>query len=267
MASPQLGQLRGDATTNIPVVAVTASVTPNEREKVLAAGFNAYIGKPIDVDAFGEDRRFVPKEAKAERQAAHPRRGRQPTEREAVEQLLKSSGYEVVSALSGARRSRSWKLPHRISSCSTWSCRMSGYEVCRAIRANPGTALLPVVMVTALDPAEERVKGIEAGADDFLSKPINQAEILARVKSLLRIRALHRKVEDQAQQLTEWNAKLEERVAAQVAQLDRLARLKRFLAQVAELIVEGSTIRCSPSQGGRGRLRRPARIHRFHGNG
>ncbi len=62
-----LGQLRGDTTTkNIPVVAVTASVTPNEREKVLAAGFDAYVGKPIDVDAFGEIvDRFVPKEAKA----------------------------------------------------------------------------------------------------------------------------------------------------------------------------------------------------------
>jgi CheY-like chemotaxis protein len=62
-----LGQLRGDpATKHIPVVAVTASVTPNEREKVMAAGFNAYIGKPIDVDAFGEIvDRFVPKEAKA----------------------------------------------------------------------------------------------------------------------------------------------------------------------------------------------------------
>jgi DNA-binding response OmpR family regulator len=69
-------------------------------------------------------------------------------------------------------------------------------------------------MVTALDPAEERVKGIEAGADDFLSKPINQPELLARVKSLLRIRALHGKVEEQARQLAEWNSKLEERVAS-----------------------------------------------------
>jgi DNA-binding response OmpR family regulator len=65
---------------------------------------------------------------------------------------------------------------------------MSGYEVCRKLRENPATALLPVVMVTALDPAQERVKGIEAGADDFLSRPINQSELLARVRSLLRIK-------------------------------------------------------------------------------
>ena len=54
---------------------------------------------------------------------------------------------------------------------------MSGYEVCKAIRNDPATALMPVVMVTALDPAQERVKGIEAGADDFLTKPINQPEL------------------------------------------------------------------------------------------
>jgi len=67
---------------------------------------------------------------------------------------------------------------------------LSGYDVCRRIRADPATALLPVVLVTSLDPHEERVKGIEAGADDFLQKPIHQAELLARVRSLLRIKAL-----------------------------------------------------------------------------
>src|SRR2546425_6923634 len=84
---------------------------------------------------------------------------------------------------------------------------MSGYEVCRKIRGSRATATLPVVMVTALDPAQERVKGIEAGADDFLSKPISQQELLARVKSLLRIKVLH-------DELGEWSRTLEQPVQA-----------------------------------------------------
>jgi class 3 adenylate cyclase len=117
---------------------------------------------------------------------------------------------------------------------------MSGYEVCRKIRENPATGILPVVMVTALDPGQERIKGLDAGADDFLTKPINQAELLARVRSLLRIKALYDTVEAQAAQLAEWNKSLEQRVQDQVAQLERLGRLKRFFSpQLAELIVAG----------------------------
>src|SRR5436309_7726563 len=71
---------------------------------------------------------------------------------------------------------------------------LSGYDVCRRIRADPATTLLPVVMVTSLDPHTERVKGIEAGADDFLSKPIDRPELFARVKSLLRVKSLQDEV-------------------------------------------------------------------------
>jgi len=117
---------------------------------------------------------------------------------------------------------------------------MSGYDVCREIRADPANAMLPIVLVTALDPAEERAKGLDAGADDFLSKPVSQAELLARVRSLLRIKALYDEVRRQHGELAELNRTLEERVAAGIGQLEKVSRLKRFFSpQLAELIVAG----------------------------
>ncbi|MEO8485345.1 MAG: response regulator [Betaproteobacteria bacterium] len=115
---------------------------------------------------------------------------------------------------------------------------ISGYDVCRRIRADPDTALLPVVLVTSLDPHEERIKGIEAGADDFLSKPIHQAELLARVRSLLRVKALQDEVRRQSVALREWNATLESRVQAAVAEIASLARLRQFFSgPVADAIM------------------------------
>ena len=117
---------------------------------------------------------------------------------------------------------------------------LSGYDVCRKIRADPETALLPVVLVTSLDPQQERINGIAAGADDFLGKPINQPELFARVASLLRIRRLHEQTQKQAAQLAQWSATLEQRVAEQVAENERLGRLRRFFSpKLAELIVDG----------------------------
>jgi class 3 adenylate cyclase/CheY-like chemotaxis protein len=119
---------------------------------------------------------------------------------------------------------------------------ISGYDVCRAIRADEKLGILPVILVTALDPTTERVKGLEAGADDFLSKPVNQAELMARVKSLLRIKFLYDQVQRQRAELAEWNRTLEQRVAEGVAQLDRMGRLKRFFSpQLAEAILAGGT--------------------------
>jgi len=148
--------------------------------------------------------------------------------------LLGAKGYDVVTAASGAQALELVKSAQPdLVLCDVVMPAMSGYEVCRRIRADAATELLPVVMVTALDPAEERIKGLEAGADDFLTKPINQPELLARVRSLLRIKLLHR-------QLAEANRTLEQRVHEQVQQLDRLGRLKRFFSpQLAESILAG----------------------------
>jgi class 3 adenylate cyclase len=155
--------------------------------------------------------------------------------------LLRAKGFEVCTASSGAEAlERLDEERPDLVLLDVVMPEMSGYEVCRRIRADEATRLLPVVMVTALDPSEERVKGIEAGADDFLSKPVHLAELLARVRSLLRIRELHETVRVQAAELAEWNRTLEQRVAAQVAELARLQRLKRFLSpQLADLVSSG----------------------------
>ncbi len=117
---------------------------------------------------------------------------------------------------------------------------MDGFETCRRIRAVPGNAMLPVVMVTALESKEDRIRGIEAGADDFLSKPINVHELLARVRSLLRIKRLYETVESQRRELADWASTLEARVAEEVSRSQRLTRLKRFFSpQLADLIVAG----------------------------
>ena len=118
---------------------------------------------------------------------------------------------------------------------------VSGYDVCRAIRADPRHAMLPIVLVTALDPAQERVKGLEAGADDFLTKPVNQPELMARVRSLLRIKMLHDEVQSQKAELQAWNQTLERRVAEGVVKLERVGRLKRFFSpHLAEAILAGT---------------------------
>lgn len=67
---------------------------------------------------------------------------------------------------------------------------MSGFEVCAKLKANPETTHIPVVMVTALDQVADRVRGLEAGADDFLTKPVNDVQLITRVKSLVRLKTL-----------------------------------------------------------------------------
>jgi adenylate cyclase len=155
--------------------------------------------------------------------------------------LLAAKGYATVTAASGQEGLEKVETEQPdLVLLDVMMPGMDGYEVCRRIRGNPDYGILPVVMVTALDPARERIKGLEAGADDFLTKPVNTAELVARVRSLLRIKDLYTTVQAQAAELADLNAHLEQRVQAQVTQLERLGRLKRFFSpQLAELIISG----------------------------
>jgi adenylate cyclase len=155
-----------------------------------------------------------------------------------LDAILSPRGYTVVTARSGAEALQTVRdaAPDLVL-LDILMPGMSGYEVAQRLRGDPSTRFLPIVMVTALGAQEEKVKAIEAGADDFLTKPVNQLELLARVKSLLRIKAYHDTIQSQAAQLADWNRTLEARVSRQVQELERLTRLRRFLApQLAELI-------------------------------
>jgi adenylate cyclase len=161
-----------------------------------------------------------------------------PQNRRLMEALLVPHGYEVVSMASGPD-AFAWLEDHAadIVLLDIVMPEMNGYEVCRRLRQNPATEVLPVVMLTSSGD-EDKVRAMEAGADDFIPRPVNEAELLGRVRSLLRIKQYHDKIQSQTAELAEWNRTLAERVDAQVVDLERLGRLRRFLSpQLAELIV------------------------------
>jgi len=155
-----------------------------------------------------------------------------------LEAVLAPRGYAIVKAESGREAlEKAAAEPIDLVLLDILMPEMDGYAVCRALREDPATQYLPVVMVTASGD-QEKVAAIEAGADDFITKPFDQAELVARVSSLLRIKRYHDTIEAQAAELAEWNRELERRVTEQVEQLERLGRLRRFLSpQVAELVV------------------------------
>jgi class 3 adenylate cyclase len=155
-----------------------------------------------------------------------------------LEAVLAPRGHAVAGVTSGrAALERLAGEPFDLVLLDVLMPDMDGHAVCRAIRADPALSFLPVVMITASG-AQERLAAIEAGADDFVTKPFDQAELVARVGSLLRVKRYHDTIEAQAAELARWNAELEARVAEQLESLERHGRLRRFLApQVADLVL------------------------------
>jgi class 3 adenylate cyclase/CheY-like chemotaxis protein len=163
----------------------------------------------------------------------------QPRNLRLLDAVLSPKGYRVLKAPSGAK---ALELVAEggvdLVLLDVLMPEMDGYEVCRRIRANEATAFLPVVMITASGD-QQRILALEAGADDFVTKPFDKSELLIRIASLARIKRYQDTISRQAQELTQWNDELTSRVKHQVAELERLSRLRRFLSpQVADLVLD-----------------------------
>jgi putative two-component system response regulator len=110
--------------------------------------------------------------------------------RELLFEILSAEGFRVALAMDGAETLEEFKeTSPDLVLLDVMMPRLSGFEVCRQLKANAETCLTPIILTTSLSAKEDRVAGIQAGADDFLTRPIDKLELLARVRSLLRIKA------------------------------------------------------------------------------
>lgn len=159
--------------------------------------------------------------------------------RDILEQRLRANGYDVVQAVDGEEtlKAVAEHAPDLLL-LDIMMPKLDGLDVCRRLRADRSAPYLPIILVTAKTETKDIVAGLDAGADEYLTKPIDQAALVARVRSALRQKALREQIEAQAAELAAFNRSLEQRVSDQLAEIERIGRLKRFLApQVAEMIV------------------------------
>ncbi|HEX5326802.1 MAG TPA: response regulator [Acetobacteraceae bacterium] len=164
-----------------------------------------------------------------------------PANVEILEARLRSQSYDVITARDGeqaaavARR----ELPDLIL-LDVMMPKQDGYAVCRELKNDPSLPFMPIILVTARTDQQDIIAGLDSGGDEYVAKPVDQAALIARVRSLLRIKQLHDTVAEQSRQLAEWNSELERRVARQVAEIERMGRLRRFMApQLADLVMSG----------------------------
>jgi putative two-component system response regulator len=157
----------------------------------------------------------------------------------ALEVLLRREGFDVRNASDGA---------HALAECASFRPDLilldilmpglDGFEVCRRIKATPETRLTPVVLITGLSDTEDRIRGINAGADDFLSKPIDVNELLARSRSLLRLKQYTDELENAESVLFSLALSIEARDPYTRGHCERLAEMSSRLGERLQLSEE-----------------------------
>ncbi len=181
--------------------------------------------------------------------------------REIVVVRLKAHGYEITTAADGEEglaKARAEK-PDLIL-LDIMMPKLDGISVLKELKRDENLGFIPVILLTAKADRRDVIAGLDAGADDYLTKPFDQAALVARVRAMLRIKALHDLAQEQALRLSEqtkelaaFNATLEARVEEQVCEIERMSRLKRFYRRRSPMWWRPAATRraCSKATGAR----------------
>ena len=173
-----------------------------------------------------------------------------PTNLEILRVRLTAQGYDVVTAVDGEDALvRARELEPDLVLLDIMMPKLDGISVLKQLKQDTVLRFVPVILVTAKADTQDVIRGLDAGGDDYLTKPFEQGALVARVRSLLRIKELHDTVQlqtvqlrQQTEQLSSLNQSLEDRVASQLSEIERINRLQRFLApQVAQMIASSAT--------------------------
>lgn len=168
-----------------------------------------------------------------------------PANVEIAQMRLEAHGYEIVTAIDGEEGlEKAARLEPDLILLDVMMPKLDGIEVVKRLKQDVSLRTIPVIMLTAKADIKDVVAGLDAGADEYLTKPLDQTALVARVRSMLRTKSLLDTISDQAEtlraqalELAAWNQTLEARVTTQMQELERLGRLQRFLApQVAALV-------------------------------
>ena len=174
-------------TRDIPIIALTAHALASDREKAMEVGCDGYLAKPCEPRAVvAEVQRSSGRvmEAPRERDAgAHPDRRRSRGQRRAAAGAARVVGlrHRVAPATAQRRSQRSRQSPPDLILLDVMMPKIDGIEVARRVKGNADLPFIPIIMQTALDATENKVEGLEAGADDYITKPIDFAELKARL--------------------------------------------------------------------------------------
>ncbi|OFW01638.1 MAG: metal-dependent phosphohydrolase [Acidobacteria bacterium RIFCSPLOWO2_02_FULL_60_20] len=156
--------------------------------------------------------------------------------RSLLSDLLEERGYKVICAADGDEAMKILEgQAVDLALLDVMMPRRTGFAVCRALKSDPASCLIPVVLVTGLDNTDDRIQGIECGADDFLSKPVNKEELLARVRSLLRLKQFTNELENAETVLSSLALSIEAKDPYTEGHCERLSKYSVALAARLEL--------------------------------